>query len=316
MSPIGPHVLRSFCIAIALAAAAGTGRCACAQDDHEPEEDAAAAAAPGVPALAGVAPLAAARIAEIDAQQQALLERRDYERFEQLRDLRKATLDRVLSRRLDAITRSCQLTDAQIKKLKAAGHVDIKRFIDRWEPVARRLASSQRRISERETLMFQWRTLQIEQQRVVVGEDSLFSKTLRRTLEPEQAVRWEQALAAETRPSYATTVSRAVGTLRRNLRLSTPQAENLERLLLKETRPPRRFGNASDMALVMFQLSRLPEETIKPIFDEDQWLRMSHWMEVYKEGAGGEAVLKRHGFIFEDTPARGPAVREFWTKPR
>ena len=72
-------------------------------------------------------------------------------------------------------------------------------------------------------------------------------------------------------------------------------------LLLRETRPPRRFGNAPDVALVLFQASRLPEAKLRPIFDYAQWRIVSQWMAVYINGSSGKRQLTRNGFVFEDT---------------
>jgi hypothetical protein len=113
----------------------------------------------------------------------------------------------------------------------------------------------------------------------------------------------EKALLERIKSRYPISVAAAVGSLQKNLGLDERQRAKLVDLLVRETRPPRSFGDASDIAVLLFQASRIPTEKIKPIFDEAQWRTMTRWMAAYKIGAGGEAVLKRHGFVSDDVSA-------------
>ncbi len=135
-----------------------------------------------------------------------------------------------------------------------------------------------------------------------LGDPSFFGKTLTRTLNPEQAARYEQSLAESRRLQYEGIVWRAVRSLRANLVLSDRQETELAELLLKETRPPKKFGRRSDFALVLFQISRLPDSAVRPIFDEGQWKTLCHWESAYARGSRALEVLRRNGFIFDDQP--------------
>jgi hypothetical protein len=302
MSLVRPHVFRLLCIAAALATVAGTGRFAPAQDDHERDDD----AEPG--------PAAVARAVERVWQPRARLEYG--QQYSQRRALLELTLDRELAIRLENLESCCQLTQAQARKLTLAAHFDMKRFMDRWDPVARKLFASELDPQEERRLVVEWKDLQIELHKGVLGEDSVFGKTLRRTLDPYQAERLKRGPTAVGRPSYETVVRRAVDALRRNLELSAQQAADLRRLIMKETRSPKQFGNASDEALVVFQISRLPEQTVKTLLDGEQWRLLSHWMAAYKQGSAGEDALKRHGFIFDDTPVPRPVAPDPATGPK
>ncbi len=81
---------------------------------------------------------------------------------------------------------------------------------------------------------------------------------------------------------YQRAIGNAVATIKRNLHFSSDQTERLEHLLREATRPPRRFGAASDRALINRQLARLPEEKVRPIFDDEQWQTVLRWMAPYK----------------------------------
>jgi hypothetical protein len=208
-------------------------------------------------------------------------------------------LEKRLAHRLDELKIVCALTAAQATKLELAGRGDIKRAMDRLDQIVKRLENAQGDPSE-----FRIATVEIQEVRSagLFGKDSLLSKTSATTVSAEQAAGRERALLEKTKRRYPVSISTAVESLQRNLGLAEHQRARLTNLLLSETRPPRRFGDASDIHLVLFQASRIPAEKIKPIFDEGQWQTMSQWMVPYQEGAGGEELLKRHGFIFDDVP--------------
>jgi hypothetical protein len=101
------------------------------------------------------------------------------------------------------------------------------------------------------------------------------------------------------------------------LRLTTEQHRQLEQLLIKETRPPRRFGEY-DYYGVLFQVSRLPEQSVRPILDDFQWGKLSLQL---AEAIRLEQTLKEGGFVPEDkvadaAPGRGAQPLSRAAKPR
>jgi hypothetical protein len=117
------------------------------------------------------------------------------------------------------------------------------------------------------------------------GEDSLFFKTL-----------------VKNDLRYTLSVARAVEALQGNIGLKDHQRTELLELIIRETRPPRTYGNASELAFVLFQASRISVDKLRRILNESQWREMSRWMTTYEQGAGSEAVLRRNGFVFDDEP--------------
>jgi hypothetical protein len=89
------------------------------------------------------------------------------------------------------------------------------------------------------------------------------------------------------------------------LRLTVFQHRQLEELLLKETRPPRRFGEY-DYYGVLFQLSRLPEDRLKKILDDLQWDQLKPHL---AEAVRLEQTLKDGGFLPEERVAEAAANR-------
>jgi hypothetical protein len=250
---------------------------------------------------------------------QAVIQKQHAIQLQAQRDLYLAKLDYLLSGRLDELNQYCRLTEAQVKKLNVAGRGDIKRFMDRWDQIAANSHDASAPLDDIRALRL---SIRIDAQAKTIngdffGEASIFSKTLLSTLNQEQAAAYEQALAEKRRLQYQQAVSRAVKSIQKNLVLGNRQVEELVQLLLKETRPPKNFGRASDIALVLFQVSKLPEHTIRPLFDDAQWQALSHWVDAYKNGAGAEQVLKRHGFVFDDDrPINRPPVPERKTEPK
>ena len=70
-------------------------------------------------------------------------------------------------------------------------------------------------------------------------------------------------------------------------------------VLLAETRPARRSG-PSDYYAIMFQVSRIPVEKLRPIFDETEWrlLRLE-----FDAARRQEPMLRESGLLPEDRPA-------------
>ena len=218
-------------------------------------------------------------------------------------------LELRLVRRLRELELECHLTPGQVTKLQLAGHGDIKRFMDRFDHIARTMEDPRSSINDLRAAMLEMDDLERSAGQRLFGEDSLFGKTLAGTLDQDQAAAREKSMLERNKLRYRATVTTAVRTLQRNLGMNEEQRAALAELLLKETRPPRKFGDAPDVALVLEQASRIPEEKIKPIFDEEQWRIVRRWMAVYIRGASGQQTLKRNGFVFDDEPALGRADR-------
>jgi hypothetical protein len=210
-------------------------------------------------------------------------------------------LQKVLDEQLGEIGQVLRLSDAQIKKLELAGKGDIKRFVDRFREVDQKLNeettdSNELRFALNAVMKYSPDRASLD----VFGAGSLFAKTLTSTLTPEQAARREHAQLERNRLRYRRAVGNAVATMQRNLHLSSDQTERLEHLIRAETRAPRCFGAASDRALINRQLSRLPEEKVRTIFDDAQWQTVLRWMAPYRKGMRTQNTLEQHGFVFDE----------------
>jgi CRISPR/Cas system CSM-associated protein Csm2 small subunit len=229
----------------------------------------------------------------------------------QFRTIRGARqqLEILLTLQIRKLTEQCNLTEIQQQKIELAGRGDIKHFLDRFDRIARILEDRQSSIDDLHAAMGEMQPLMNSTSQRIFGEDSLLAKTLASTLDPHQTAAREKALAERNIELHRAAIASAVNTLRTNLGLNEEQATRLEELLAKEIRPPRRFGTAPDVALVLFQASRISEDQIRPIFDDGQWQIMRRWMSVYIHVAEGERRLKEFGFVFDDKPVIGAADR-------
>jgi hypothetical protein len=216
-------------------------------------------------------------------------------------------LEMLLVRQVRKLTAQCQLREDQSKKLQLAGHGDIKRFMDRIEHVAKIMEDSTSSIDDLRAARIEIQALRMQTLRTpaserLFGEDSLLGKTLTAMLDPHQASARRAALFEQNRQRHKTAIESAAKTLQTNLNLSDRQRDRLTKLLLKETRPPRKFGTAPDVGLVLFQLSQISEEKTRPIFDDAQWRIVSRWTASYIRGSSGEKSLTINGFVFDDQP--------------
>ena len=299
MSPLPSYFGRLLLVAMVLVIA-GIGEVAHAQDDWEQEEKVEASRQEDLQKF------------RIEQQRQRLqmAYRAQFDRWLSLqfrppgraRDL----LEMRLAGRLRELEAECQLTAAQVKKLQLAGRGDIKRFMDRVDHIARVMNEPGSSVEDLRAAKLEMIDLGTLAGPRLFGDDSLLYKTLGSTLDQDQVAAREKALLERNAVRHRTTIARAVKAIQDNLGMNEAQGSRLAELLLRETRPPRKFGNAPDIALVLFQASRIPEARIRPIFDDAQWRIMSRWMAIYIRGASGEETLHRNGFVFDDDASVTP----------
>jgi hypothetical protein len=111
------------------------------------------------------------------------------------------------------------------------------------------------------------RPLQDQFSNGLFGEESLFAKTLRKTLNEEQQARYQAALRDWQREVYGTAIDKVVKKYRNTFRPEQLQA--LRMLLVERTDPPLLYGK-HDSRMVMFRISELPPTELKKIFDKKQ----------------------------------------------
>jgi hypothetical protein len=270
-------------------AIAGTAGAARAQDDEEVVED------DGGPfAAAGM--VAVAAVANPDQVDQWI-----FGRFGGAGGARNR-LDSALALRIDDLERAFGVTEGQKKKLQLAGRGDIKRFFDRVDDVKRKFVQLQN--SPNNNIWQEIQPLQVELNAGIFGDDSIFTKTITRTLNDDQAARYESMLRERTSGRRRATIDWFVVHIDKGLGLSDDQRSRLGEMLVNETPAPRRFGQG-DYWFLMYEMSLLPEGKLKPIFDIPQWRLLSRQ---FMQARGMEQWLRSNGVLANEKKGAATAV--------
>ena len=234
-----------------------------------------------------------------------------------------ATRDRLsadLALRIDDLDRACAITPIQKKKLMLAGQGDIKRYFDRVDDLKQKYTGDgSGKSANANTIWQDMQPLQIELLGGLFGADSIFAKTIRSTLDADQARHYQELLQERAAERATATIEWFVVHIDKALGLSELQRRRLVELLVSEAPPPQRFGQA-DFWYLMYQMTRLPEARIKAILDEPQWRLLSRQ---FMQARGMEPWLKSNGLIAQGTQPSVPARRcgprcgcETWSSPR
>jgi hypothetical protein len=212
-------------------------------------------------------------------------------------------LNRSLLLNIQDIDRVCKLTEAQKKKLQLAGRGDIKRFYDHYEVVKQKLHRLKPRQQDDNDWQEHWNELwqdinplQTKIQTGLFHEDSLLHKSLRHTLTAEQQPRYQVQAEERRRFHHRASIELAVNSFEQSMPLRDAQRQELIALLLKELKPLRK-STQIEVHIVTVQMSLLPEDKLKPIFDRIQWKMVRAHLDNYK---GSVQWLKLSGQWPED----------------
>jgi hypothetical protein len=222
-------------------------------------------------------------------------------RPEALRD----RLEAFLNVKITDAARRCNLSEDQKEKLRLAGRGDIRRVFDRIED-RKDVIGKQVDQEEYIRLMNQLRPLQGLSGTALFGNGlfgngSYFAKALKGLLDEGQAARYGGAERELTQQRYLARIEQVVVSLDGSLGLSADQRRRLTTLLVKETRPPRQFSSY-DGSVVLYQMARLPEARVRPIFDDLQWQTLCVRL---NQARAMEQVLRTGNYLPDDAP---PAV--------
>jgi hypothetical protein len=213
----------------------------------------------------------------------------------------RTKLDSLLTLQVDDLERTCGLTPLQKRKLLLAGRGDIKRFFDRIEDLRKKFTKNK---NDQNVFGQLWQEVQPLRNAFTTGffdKDSILAKSIKATLTPEQTARHEEVIHDRTLYRYWAKVDLAMELLNNEVGFTDEQRQRIVRLLKEETQPPRKMGD-NEYYVVLYQLSRIPEAKIKPVFDDFQWPFVKRQLE---QGRGMGMFLKQNGFV----PAEGPEPR-------
>ena len=205
-------------------------------------------------------------------------------------------LDTMLELHLDWVDRVCKLTEPQRKKIRLAARADVRTFFDNVDKIRALYIET---VRNRRSLFHEVHPhvapLNTQLKSRFFGADSLVHKATLSVLTPTQRKEYERALAERRTSQYAVRVRWVIAYLDSGLPLLEHQRQQLERVLLEETEPPTAFGQY-DYLIVMYQASRLPQQRLRPIFDEAQWNVFRNHME---KARSLETLLKQNKLLDE-----------------
>jgi hypothetical protein len=199
----------------------------------------------------------------------------------------------LLNVRIEELDAVCHLTNEQKLKLQLMGAGDIKRVFDMYDTAKRhfnQLNNDPRQLDE--VVPFSrpiWLALTN-----MFQEGSLLIKSLRCTLKDNQIAKYE-VMARERREFvHKAQIELAVHTLERQAPLRNSQRRDLVALLTKEIEPikTKPYG----LYIVMYKISLLKDDKIKPILTDTQWEIWSRKLDTYKAAL---ANLQQNGNSFE-----------------
>jgi hypothetical protein len=202
-------------------------------------------------------------------------------------------LQSQLKLQVEAIDRACDLTPAQQEKLWLAGQGDIWRFYERVEEV-RKLFLEARHNQQQINQM--WQHIQPIGQQLRAGlfhGHSLLHKCIWRTLDPQQTDRYQRQETERRRFHYEASIALTLEMLQEGIPLRESQRQKLARLIRDRTPWPEQFGQY-DSYLILWHLSQLPEEELKPIFDKIQWRAIK---QAFRQAQAKEPHLKKMGVL-------------------
>jgi hypothetical protein len=202
----------------------------------------------------------------------------------------RAQFAAALAEEIHTVDQYCGLTEAQRKKLDLAGRGDIKQFFDRVEELRTSYVGPPLTRDERARAITEMRRVNQLLQAGLLHDESLFRKTLRQTLTPEQRERhtrlfrdrdiaaWEKLLVEWDKRAL-------------DISLSADSRRKLAGLLLDHS-PQLEISNARAYWTVTLQISALDESQLRPLFTAAEWPTLQHELQ---EARDLEPILRAHG---------------------
>jgi hypothetical protein len=177
------------------------------------------------------------------------------------------------------------------------GRADIQRFFDLYDHAKKKFDEAKNDQNKLNNEFWQEISpLQMMMHAGLFAQDSFLDRAMRHTLTEEQLAH-SQALDAERRVfRHKADIALAVAEIELSAPLRAEQRRELTALLEKVTKPSRKHGNNGNNVL-LYKLSKLPQEKIRPLFDDAQWNAVEKCLNQYK---GMEQWLKQSGELDED----------------
>lgn len=201
-----------------------------------------------------------------------------------------------LNERLRDLVETYPLSDALQQKLKLAGRGDIRRFFDEFDSHLQTLgkSSSDGMVPESKVIEVQReiQPLRIQYMNGVFGESSLFHKTLWANLDTKQRRQLAEQTQHERQKRFEAQFDSFLANWR-TLSLRDEQKQTLKKFFSREIPPPP-YSNSLSYHYLTYRLAKLPEEKVRPLFDEEQWVSLS---QLLAQAGRYEQLLTANGLL-------------------
>lgn len=198
-------------------------------------------------------------------------------------------MEATASAEIDVVDRRVSLTDAQKKKLRLAARGDIAQLVSRADELRPKLTSKPMNQQQYVELMRELQPLRMSQQFGVIGENSLFRKTLRHTLTGEQRVRW-QTLERERQKAVVETAIQTWERMVKEVKIPEPSRQKFIDVLVEYGDLPE-TRNTYIYYVVLVEAGK-QEDRLKPILSDEIWEKLQTQITQAKQN---EATLRRSG---------------------
>ena len=219
-----------------------------------------------------------------------------FENFPTVAAARKK-LEQMLMLQMDDVDRACQLSEVQKKKLQLAGRGDMLQFFEQVEVVRKKFLLVRKDQQKFNEIWQDISPLQVKFQAGLFSDDSFYHKTLRNMLKGEQLSKYSLIDGERRKFQYRAKVELVVAMLENALPLRDEQRQKVITLIVEETNPPRSFGQQQDYYVVMWNISKIPEKTLKPLFSDAEWKILN---QQFAQVRGLEQWLKQSGALAKD----------------
>ena len=253
----------------------------------------------------------AIRVVQVDAGQRVLVAAHDANQSNHIDRLvfgmdpktARSMFEDQIDRKVREISNRYDLSPSKRQKLILLARADMFHLLHDAENLRRRYEhakddSNQVLAIEREAAALRQR------QHDLLGAQSFFAKSANGLLANESIAARYAALDQAQYRRHLSNVETSIRPLERAVELRPAQRDRLIDLLLKESNPPRAFGDFDDTVL-KYRLATMPEQKLSMILDHDQWPAVRRVLDGFLEFRPG--LLKR-GLIEAAPDAPGPLI--------
>jgi len=203
-------------------------------------------------------------------------------------------VESLITLRVGALERAGGLSKDQTEKLRVAGAQDTQRFfreLDDLRLKCRGLNWNDRKFQEEiYPKMFE---LQSRFNGGLFADGSLFQKVLRSLARDNPTAPYIKEEQDRQQSRFRAMIEVTVVRFENGVSMTESQRQQFLKVLFDELKPPQNFGRQTEY-VVFYQMTKIDEAKLRPIFDDAQWRVLGNWL---RNAKAMEQHLKRLGFV-------------------